>query len=74
MLEEPFAQVIPLHIDTFRKLIEREKQNKGILLTDHIYRQVWSVSDSHYPLHGGDAHLVCTPEDLVCWGYVHNIE
>lgn len=74
MLEEPFAQVMPLHIDTFRKLIEPEKQKKGILLTDHIYRQVRFVSDSLYLLHGGGARLVCRPEDLVRWGYVRNIE
>lgn len=73
MLDEPFAQVMPLHIDTFRKLIEREKLNKGILLTDHKYRQVCSVADTLYLLNGGRTRLVRTSDDLVQWGYIHNV-
>ncbi len=74
MLDEPFAQVMPLHVETFRRLIDREKQNKGVLLTDHRYRQVRAVSDSLYLLQGGTARIVRRAEDLVRWGYVNNID
>lgn len=74
LLDEPFAQVMPLHIDTFCKLLEREKRNKGILLTDHRYRQVRAVSDSLCPMSGGTTRPVRRAEELVRWGYVNRTD
>ena len=74
LLDEPFSQVMPLHIDTFCKLLEREKRNKGILLTDHRYRQVRAVSDSLCPMSGGTTRPVRRAEELVRWGYVNRTD
>ena len=74
LLDEPFAQVMPLHIDTFCKLLEREKRNKGILLTDHRYRQVRAVSDSLCLMSGGTTRPVRRAEELVRWGYVNRTD
>ena len=37
MLDEPFSQLMPIHIDTIKSIITREKRNKGILVSDHLY-------------------------------------
>ncbi|MEG1405970.1 MAG: ATP-binding cassette domain-containing protein [Alistipes sp.] len=70
MLDEPFSQVMPLHIDVLKRLIVREKERKGILLTDHLYAHVQSIADTLYLLESGHTRLVHSTEDLVRYGYI----
>ncbi|WP_418669603.1 ATP-binding cassette domain-containing protein [Alistipes putredinis] len=57
VLDEPFSQVAPLHVVTLKALIRAEKRNKGILLTDHMYRHVTDVADRLYVLANGQTYL-----------------
>ncbi|NJM25954.1 MAG: ATP-binding cassette domain-containing protein [Bacteroidia bacterium] len=50
LLDEPFSGLMPVHIDTLKKLIAEEKQRKGIMISDHLYRHVLGVSDRVYVL------------------------
>ncbi len=69
MLDEPFSQVMPIHIETFKKIILREKQNKGILLTDHLYEHIVEICDDLYVLRDGKTHLTKNITDLETLGY-----
>lgn len=69
LLDEPFSQVMPLHVEVLKEIMEKEKQSKGILLTDHLHQDVSSISTKMYVLTQGKTHLVHQPSDLVDLGY-----
>lgn len=50
LLDEPFTHLSPRTIETLTTVIDQEKQNKGILLSDHMHQYVTSLSDSVYLL------------------------
>lgn len=69
MLDEPFSHLSPLQIEKVKELLVEEKERKGLLITDHMYRQVLDVCDSLYVLANGTAHLTKTTEDIERLGY-----
>ncbi len=71
MLDEPFSQVMPIHVDTIRKLIVREKANKGLIITDHMYKHVIDICDDIYVINQGKTYLVNSIQDLETLGYAH---
>jgi ABC-type lipopolysaccharide export system ATPase subunit len=52
-----------------RELLIEEKENKGILITDHMYKNVTDISDTMYILSNGKTHLTQSPEDIETLGY-----
>ena len=53
MLDEPFSHVMPVYIETIKRLIVREKEKKGIIVTDHLYQNIIDISDSLYVINDG---------------------
>ncbi len=72
MLDEPFSQVMPLHVDSIKQLIIREKENKGILLTDHMYRHIIEICDDLYIIKDRKVHLTKSPSDIERLGYINS--
>lgn len=70
MLDEPFSQVMPIHVDTIKKLIVREKENRGIIITDHMYKHIIDICDDLYVINNGKTYLTKSIEDLEKLGYV----
>lgn len=70
MLDEPFSQVMPIHVDTIKQLIVREKQNKGIIITDHMYRHIIDICDDLYTISNGKTYLTKSLDDLEALGYI----
>lgn len=73
MLDEPFSQVMPIHIDAIKGLIVREKQNKGIIMTDHLYKHIIDICDDLYVINNGQAYLTERLTDLEKRGYIRSI-
>jgi ABC-type lipopolysaccharide export system ATPase subunit len=71
ILDEPFSGLMPVHIERLKEIITAEKARKGIIITDHIYREVLSVADRLYLLTNGKTHRVKHVEDLIAHGYVN---
>lgn len=71
LLDEPFTHIMPLHIEKIRQLIMEEKSKKGILITDHMFRQVVDICDDLYVLVNGKTHLTKEITDLEKLGYAH---
>jgi|SRR5450432_431970 ABC-type multidrug transport system ATPase subunit len=69
LLDEPFTHLNPLQIERVKVLLEEEKQNTGILLTDHMFRQVIAICDNLYILANGKTHLSKTISDIETLGY-----
>jgi ABC-type lipopolysaccharide export system ATPase subunit len=69
MLDEPFTHLSPLQIEKIKELLLEEKENKGLLITDHMYRQVLDVCDNLYVLSNGKMHLTKSFADIETLGY-----
>lgn len=69
MLDEPFTHVMPVHVDTIKNLIVREKKNKGILITDHLYKNIIDICDNLYVINNGKTYLTNSLQDLETLGY-----
>lgn len=71
-LFELFRQVMPRHVETLKKLLLTEKENKGIIVTDHLYQDVIEVCDDLYVLNSGKTWLTKDINDLRKLGYVNS--
>ena len=58
LLDEPFTHVLPVNIEAVSKLTEREKVDKGIVITDHLYEYVLDISDKIYVIEKGKTNLL----------------
>ena len=70
LLDEPFNGIAPVLIETVKDMIRRQAQHKGIILTDHDYRNVIDVANRHYLFADGGLKPVRDREDLVIRGYM----
>lgn len=71
LLDEPFSHIMPVQIEKMKEVLEEEKANKGILITDHLYRHITDISDSLYVLTNGKTYLTTDMSDLETLGYTH---
>ncbi|MES2132833.1 MAG: ATP-binding cassette domain-containing protein [Bacteroidota bacterium] len=69
LLDEPFSHIMPLHVEKIKEILTEEKHNKGILLTDHMYRHITAISDNLYLLVNGKTHLTKDLSDIERLGY-----
>ncbi len=70
MLDEPFSQVMPVYVDTLKSIIAKEKKNKGIVITDHLYQHIVDICDDLYLIKDGKTYLTKSQNDLETLGYV----
>jgi ABC-type branched-subunit amino acid transport system ATPase component len=74
LLDEPFTGLTPVLVERVKDYIHQIKSKKGILITDHLYRQVMSLSDSLYILNNGKTYSVKNEEDMIKHGYLPDQE
>lgn len=74
MLDEPFSMVEPLYIEHINRFLLQLKETKGIILTDHYYRNVWNISDRKKLIKEGKMYTVETKEDLQEFGYIRSFD
>lgn len=72
ILDEPFNGVAPIYRDDIKSLIREASRSKGILLTDHDYRNVIDVSDRLLLLYDGGIKNIKDKHELVYYGYIPN--
>ncbi|HTF17656.1 MAG TPA: ATP-binding cassette domain-containing protein [Chryseolinea sp.] len=70
VLDEPFSGVMPVHVEAIGKMLVEVKAEKGIILTDHLYRNVMSTADRLYILSNGTTYPVRSQDDLIARGYL----
>ena len=69
MLDEPFSQIMPIHVNSIKKLILREKENKGIIITNHMFKHIIDICDDLYVINNGKTYLTKSIEDIETLGY-----
>jgi ABC-type lipopolysaccharide export system ATPase subunit len=70
ILDEPFAQVDPVHGEAVRTLIREKSREKGIIVTDHNFDAISKVTDNLFVIADGYTFPVESREDLVRHGYL----
>ena len=70
ILDEPFSQIDPVHIEAVQGLIRERCTGHGIIVTDHNYEAISTVADNLFVLADGYTAPVETREDLVRYGYL----
>ncbi|HSM48714.1 MAG TPA: ATP-binding cassette domain-containing protein [Draconibacterium sp.] len=70
LLDEPFTHIMPIHIETVKQLIEREKPKKGILVIDHQYENVIDICNRIYIIENGKTNQVLNDTDFQRFGYL----
>ena len=74
LLDEPFSHLSPKNIRVFIEIIKQEKENKGIILTDHLYDYVIEISDDLYVIKDCVSYKIDTPDKLKAYGYLNRNE
>ena len=70
ILDEPFSQIDPVHIEAVQRLIRERAVDHGIIVTDHNYEAISTVADNLFVMSDGYTHPVENREDLVRHGYL----
>ena len=70
ILDEPFSQIDPVHIEAVQRLIREKSREKGIIVTDHNYEAISTVADNLYVMADGYTSPVESRDDLVRYGYL----
>lgn len=70
LLDEPFNGVSPILVGEIKKLILKASEIKGIILTDHDYRNVLDVANQFCLIYDGGIKRINDKWELVRWGYI----
>ena len=70
MLDEPFSMLEPLYKELLKELLHDLSQTKGIIVTDHYYRDVLDITHSNFLLKDGNKIEIFEPRDLANNGYL----
>ncbi len=73
LLDEPFTHISPIQAETFKAMIRKCAQLKGIILTDHQYYNILDVSDRIILITDGYTRPIRDKDELVTYGYVSHI-
>ena len=70
ILDEPFSYVAPKFVEKMQEMIQLHKQEKGIIISDHMYESVMGITDDLYLLRDGYTFPIKSREDLIHQGYI----
>jgi ABC-type lipopolysaccharide export system ATPase subunit len=70
LLDEPFTHISPIQVEEFKRIIRGRAQTRGIIVTDHYYKNVLEVSDRLFLISNGYTEMIIDREDLVKHGYL----
>ena len=74
LLDEPYNGLSPLMVDVVNEMIEANSEKKGIVITDHNYRNVIKISTQLVLIKEGKTHYIRNNTELVEKGYLVDLE
>ena len=69
LLDEPFTLLSPLQIEKVKLFLSKNKANKGLIITDHLYQHILDISDYTYILRNGQTYLCKETSEIALYGY-----
>ena len=73
LMDEPFTHLTPIYIEEIKKELILEKENKAILLTDHLYRDLIEVTDELYFIKNACTRKIRDLSELSELGYLRKV-
>lgn len=70
LLDEPYNGLSPLMIEKVNVLLQKNSKRKGIVITDHNYENIISVSTKLIMIKEGKAHHLKDKSELIEKGYL----
>ena len=70
ILDEPFSQIDPVHVEAVKELIIERSEDHGIIVTDHNYDAISTVADDLFVIADGYTCPVTKRDDLKRHGYL----
>jgi len=70
LLDEPFSSLSPIMKEKANELIITKKTSKGIIITDHDFNHLNSITTKNYLMHKGSLKKITSNEDLVFYNYL----
>lgn len=70
LLDEPFNGLSPIMRNLILDILQREKADKGIIITDHDYDNVLKVADKILLLENANLKKINTKKELLAHGYL----
>lgn len=70
LLDEPFNGVAPLYKEEIKKVLREQSQTKGLIITDHDYRNVLELATKVTLIQDGKTRSINQLEELKTWGYL----
>ncbi|PZP49728.1 MAG: ABC transporter ATP-binding protein [Pseudopedobacter saltans] len=70
LLDEPFSFIMPIYVEKIKQLINYQKPNKTIIITDHMFRHVNEVCDKLFLIKNGRTIPIKQQNDLIQNGYL----
>ena len=70
LLDEPFNGVSPILKEDIKKVIIEQSKNKGIIVTDHDYRNILDISTRLVMIFDGGTKEIKDKEELMKFGYL----
>ena len=58
LLDEPFSHISPVQMELIQEVIHQHCQDKGLLITDHLYKSILELCDPVYVLKDHSLHQV----------------
>ena len=71
ILDEPFTGLMPVHIETIKRIMTEQQKVKGIIITDHLYKHVVEIADRLYVLANGKTYPITQSDQLIKYGYLN---
>jgi len=70
LLDEPFSQISPVNGEKIMALMNEQKKSKGLIITDHYFRNILGISDRIYLMKNGSCYTINSKDDLFFHQYI----
>lgn len=70
LLDEPFAMIEPIIKEYIKEFLIELKGSKGIIATDHYYKDILEIADENYIIDKGKSFKIADVNDLKGYGYI----
>ena len=65
LLDEPFAGIDPIAIEEIKDLLNRKKNDIGVIITDHNVREALKIVDYAHIIYNGSLIREGEPNDII---------
>src|SRR5690606_7681171 len=70
LIDEPLNALLTILREKIIRLIAIEKASKGIIITDHDFSNLSTITTQNYLMNNGTLKKITGVEDLVLWNYL----